>query len=222
MTVSLRMAFSRREPAIWLAHLDMMRTFERSVRRAGIPVAYSAGYNPRPQLAFALPVGVGIATEADWLDIRLDETAEANAAQAGVWCAALNDHLPPGLAVHSASLAEDDGPSLMSRVQAAAYRLQTPGLAEAADGLRQTAADLPWIADKNSKGRQVKIDIRPLVLRWQSEATDTLLVTALAGSRRNLRPDLLLQVLCALGGLDELAAADCQVTRTRLWLDTLP
>ncbi|MDD4745132.1 MAG: DUF2344 domain-containing protein, partial [Eubacteriales bacterium] len=52
------MAFSRREPAIWLAHLDMMRTFERSVRRAGIPVAYSAGYNPRPQLAFALPVGV--------------------------------------------------------------------------------------------------------------------------------------------------------------------
>lgn len=222
MTVSLRMAFSRREPAIWLAHLDMMRTFERSVRRAGIPVAYSGGYNPRPQLAFALPVGVGIAVEADWLDIRLDETAEADDTRAGLWSAALNDHLPPGLAVHRASLAEDDGPSLMSRVQAAEYRLQTPGLAEAAGRLSQTAADVPWIADKNSKGRQVKIDIRPLVLRWQSEAADTLLVTALAGSRRNLRPDLLLQVLCALGGLDELAAADCQVTRTRLWLDTLP
>ncbi|NLO35206.1 MAG: DUF2344 domain-containing protein [Clostridiaceae bacterium] len=222
MTLSLRLAYARREPAIWLAHLDMMRTFERSVRRAGIPVAYSGGYNPRPQLAFALPVGVGIATEADWLDVRLDEAAADHDDQSALWCAQLNRHLPPGLAVHSASRVLDTGPSLMSRVQAADYRLQTPGLAAAADQLRQTAEDSPWIADKNSKGRLVKTDIRPLVLRWQTEAADTLLVTALAGSRQNLRPDLLLQVLTARGGLDELAAADCQVTRTRLWLDTLP
>ena len=65
-----RICFSRSGAAIWLGHLDMMRTFERSLLRAGLPVSYSLGFNPRPELVFALPAGVGITTEYH-LDLAL-------------------------------------------------------------------------------------------------------------------------------------------------------
>ena len=73
MSVNYRLRFARREPAIWLGHLDLMRTFERTVRRAGLPVTWSQGYNPRPHLEFALPIGVGLATQDDYVDILMTE-----------------------------------------------------------------------------------------------------------------------------------------------------
>ncbi len=76
----LRLRFSRAEPAIWLAHLDLMRTFERAIRRADLPVAYSKGFNPRPQLAFALPIGVGLATNDDYVDVSLTRPIEPSRA----------------------------------------------------------------------------------------------------------------------------------------------
>jgi len=226
LTVSLRLQYSRHEPAIWLAHLDMMRTFERSVRRARIPVAYSSGYNPRPRLAFALPIGVGIETEDDWLDVQLAQETEADPVQAAAWTAALNRHLPAGLAILSGTLADGGGPSLMSLVTAAQYRLQTNGLPAAVRQLQQQkvpeADPTGWLVEKNSKGKTVKTDIRPLILAVQPEEPDMAVLRVLAGSKQNLRPDLFLKYLVAACGLDKTAAADSRITRTRLWLGNLP
>lgn len=226
MTVSLRLRYSRHEPAIWLAHLDMMRTFERSVRRAGIPVAYSSGYNPRPRLAFALPIGVGLETEDDWLDVLLAEETAADPAQAAAWADALNRHLPAGLAILSGALVAGGGPSLMSLVTAADYRLQTSGLAAAVRQLEQQRVldqdAAGWIVEKNSKGKTVKTDIRPLILSVQVEEPDTAVLRVRAGSQQNLRPDLFLQHLVAACGLDKTAAADSRITRIRLWLGDQP
>jgi radical SAM-linked protein len=189
---------------------------ERSIRRAGLPVAYSQGFNPRPQLTFALPIGVGIAAEDELVDVRLTEPGAGETPEE--LAGRLNRVLPAGITVPSAEWADESGPSLMSLVEAADYILDAPGLSGALARLLDLPADQPWLADKNSKGRVTTIDIRPLILELTAPACDRLCLKAKAGSRDNLRPDLLLQVLVRQADLDPLAAADAAVTRRRLWL----
>lgn len=203
-----RLRFARREPAVWLAHLDMMRTFERSIRRAGLPIAWSHGFNPRPQLFFALPIGVGMATEDDYVDLELTAAVDSEDVRRR-----LNAALPAGLEILSAAWVPGAGPSLMSLVRAAVYELVTPGLAQAVSRL-DGCADLT--VSKFSKGRQIAVDIRPLILQVDVLAADRIMIRVRAGSAANLRPDLFLAALTAYCGLPELAAADCELIRRRL------
>ncbi|MBP1757196.1 MAG: hypothetical protein H6Q62_52 [Firmicutes bacterium] len=207
----IRLRFARREPAIWLAHLDMMRTFERSIRRANLPINWSQGFNPRPQMTFALPIGVGMATEDDYLDIQLVE----DLAPAEVM-ARLNPCLPAGLEILAAGSVATTKISLMSLVQAADYRLQSSGLAEAVARIANTQ---PLIVEKFSKGRTIDVDIRPLIINLNIVAADELVIRVKAGSTANLRPDLFLKALEVYGDLPALAAADCAITRLGLLID---
>lgn len=209
--IILRLRYSRVEPAVWLAHLDLMRTFERSIRRAGLPVAYSQGYNPRPHLAFALPIGVGLATLDDYVDVYLTEPVEP-----ADLIERLNRSLPAGLSILAAAPVSGIGPSLMSRICAADYILDGVGLTEAAERLAALPEDQPWLVEKNSKGKMVTVNIRPLLLEMLPEGPDRLRIRVSAGSKENMRPDLYLSALVSLGGLDAIAAGDTAVTRARL------
>ena len=74
-----RCLFERVGDASFVGHLDLMHTFDRAIRRAGLPILYSQGYNPRPMMVFALPLGVGIDTLGDVVDISLSEYVDVNA-----------------------------------------------------------------------------------------------------------------------------------------------
>lgn len=211
-TFIIRLRFSRQEPAIWLAHLDMMRTFERSIRRADLPICWSQGYNPRPQMTFALPISAGLATTGDYLDISLTHDLDPATVMAR-----LNRSLPTGFAILDASRAAPAKASLMSLVRAADYRLETPGLAEAVARIANTQ---PLVVEKFSKGKMVDVDIRPLIEKIQLKGPDCLEMRVKAGSSANLRPDLFLKALETYGDLPAEAAADCAVTRLALILDT--
>jgi radical SAM family uncharacterized protein/radical SAM-linked protein len=211
----LRLRFARTEPAVWLAHLDMMRVFERTIRRAGLPVAYSHGFNPRPQMTFALPIGTSLATQDDYVDLFL--TQEISPAEA---VNQLNCFLPAGITVLAAASVPDSGNSLMSQIGAAEYLLETQGLAAAADRLYATPAGQPWLVEKTGKSGPAKQDIRPLILGLSGDGPDRLIITVLAGSRQNLRPDLFLSALVLYGGLDPQLAADASITRLRLLVPT--
>ena len=71
----LRLRFTKTGRAIYISHLDLMRTIQRSFLRAGFRLKHSEGFNPRPQLVFALPLSVGMASECELLDFKLDEFA---------------------------------------------------------------------------------------------------------------------------------------------------
>ena len=208
---TVRLRFARHEPAIWLAHLDLMRTFERSIRRAGLPVSYSHGFNPRPQLSFALPIGTGLATRDDYVDISLTEPV--NPAEL---MASLNRMLPEGLVVLAAAAVHAEGPSLMSKVRAADYCLQGSGIAEAARTMAAMAGELPWPVEKNSKGKKIVLNVRPLLINLDLDAPDQITIRVRAGSSENLRPDLFLDALVRYGGMDPLAAADTTICRLHL------
>ena len=67
-----RILFEKKGNAIWISHLDLMRVFQRSFKRAGLPLTHSGGFNPRPSVSIALPLSVGVESACELLDFDLD------------------------------------------------------------------------------------------------------------------------------------------------------
>lgn len=68
-----RLLFEKKDNAIWISHLDLMRVFQRSFKRAGLPLKHTQGFNPRPSVSIALPLSVGVKSQCELLDFDLDD-----------------------------------------------------------------------------------------------------------------------------------------------------
>ena len=93
----LRFAFRKRGALAWVSHLDVLRTFNKALLRAGLPLFYTEGFSPRPKLVFATPLSLGQESLSEYLDVRL--RAEVCPREAAL---ALCDTLPPELCVFAA------------------------------------------------------------------------------------------------------------------------
>lgn len=69
-----RLLFEKTGNAVWISHLDLMRLFQRSFKRAGLPLTHTQGFNPRPSVSIALPLSVGVESVCELLDFELDGT----------------------------------------------------------------------------------------------------------------------------------------------------
>ena len=69
----LRLRFEKTDRAIYISHLDLMRTMQRAFNRAGYALKYSEGFNPRPQISIALPLSVGMGSVCEIMDFTLKE-----------------------------------------------------------------------------------------------------------------------------------------------------
>ncbi|UCG84296.1 MAG: DUF2344 domain-containing protein, partial [Dehalococcoidia bacterium] len=67
----LRVTFSRSDSLKFISHLDMMRLWQRALRRADIPLAYSQGFSPHPRLSLAAPLAIGVTSSAELMDVFL-------------------------------------------------------------------------------------------------------------------------------------------------------
>ena len=67
-----RILFEKTGEAIWISHLDLMRLFQRSFKRAGLPLTHTQGYNPRPSVSIAMPLSVGVESICELLDFELE------------------------------------------------------------------------------------------------------------------------------------------------------
>lgn len=90
----LRLVYEQTRRAIWMSHLDTMRTLQRAVKRAGIPIRYSEGFNPHELISILLPLSVGTASLCQIADIRVREDVDIAALPAQ-----LSAILPEGLRV---------------------------------------------------------------------------------------------------------------------------
>ena len=103
------------------SQLDVARAFERGVRRAELPVAYSAGFTPHPKISYAGGVPTGVASEAEYLSLALTRRSEAGAVRER-----LNAALPDGIDV--IAVTEDAGGLPASRLTASEWQVILPGL----------------------------------------------------------------------------------------------
>jgi radical SAM-linked protein len=118
----VRLRFAKRGRLRFLSHRDVARSFERAVRRAGIPVAHSHGFNPHPRLSWVGAAPTGTASEAEYMEIGLTRPVEPNEL-----VRALDAALPAGIDVLEGVVAE--GAALADRIDAGRWIIELPGVA---------------------------------------------------------------------------------------------
>ncbi|MBM3495470.1 MAG: DUF2344 domain-containing protein, partial [Armatimonadetes bacterium] len=183
---TLELTFRKDGPARWLGHLDVMRAFERALRRTGIPVALTQGNNPPPRLRFAFPASVGLTAHADVLFADIASAADA------VDLASLNANMPGGLWVRGiVAIPPDERKSALLDYGVAEYRLRFRNRndlcrqeLEAVAAELMGSAALPLLraprpdADGRSGARRAsnaprEVDARPYLAGIRSEPPDS-------------------------------------------------
>jgi radical SAM-linked protein len=158
----LRITFGQAGALRYVGHLDMVRTWERGLRRAGVPLAYSGGFHPGPRFYFASGLPLGATGRAEIVDVLLTAAMAPEA-----FLAAVGPHLPPDMSLIHAEEAPLKTPALQGLLQASVWQVDVQS-DEPADALAGRidallAADAVT-ASKRRKGRHVEYDLRPLVL----------------------------------------------------------
>ena len=129
----VRLKYRRDERLRFYSHLDIMRAFQRAIRRAGLPVDFSEGYHPHMKLSFGPPLPLGYTSQSEYLDIQLENPLEKN------HLLNLNENMPPGLEIIASKLMLAKGESLVKIINAISYNVE---IADLADGLPKKIADL--------------------------------------------------------------------------------
>ncbi|MGK5113360.1 MULTISPECIES: TIGR03936 family radical SAM-associated protein [unclassified Geodermatophilus] len=122
----LRLRYAKRGPLRFASHRDLARALERALRRARVPMAFSAGFSPHPKISYVGAAPTGAASEAEYLEIGLAERCDPEQVRA-----ALDASLPPGVDVLECVEATEGGGSLADRIDAARWRVELPGVAPA-------------------------------------------------------------------------------------------
>ncbi|HEY8347217.1 MAG TPA: TIGR03936 family radical SAM-associated protein [Symbiobacteriaceae bacterium] len=190
----MRVQFAKEGLLRFLSHLDVQRTLMRAFRRAGLPVAYTQGFNPHPRISFGSVLATGASSEAEFFDLDLAERMDPDQ-----FVAALNRVLPQGLRVVAAREVPEGRQSLMSLLNAAKYRLtlelgsvDPQALRRAVDAFLQRET---VTMQREGKKGSAAVDVRRQVYDVIVEGTNTLLATLQAGPEGSLRPADLLAAL---------------------------
>lgn len=194
------------EQVKYIAHLDLMRTFEHALRRARIPVAYSEGFNPRPKMHFAGAIGVGVTSDDERIVLDLAERAPVKEIMDR-----LNGSLPAGLEVLDVEELPEGVKSPLSRLNASEYRITLRCPARCDEQTVRAKVDellaAPEVRVVRKRDETKEVDIRPNILGVDAIECSggKLVLTARlrSGSSGGARPQDLAQALNdRLPGLD--------------------
>lgn len=157
----LRLKFSRGEQLKFLSHLDLMRLWERALRRAGMELAYSEGFSPHPRISLAAPLAVGITSVAELMDVFLSHRITG-----GLFVEKVGPQLPNGIGIMQILPVNIEAPSLQSRLRFAEYIVDMEADKDGPDiesGLAALLAmeTLPWHHARDTGERFY--DLRPLI-----------------------------------------------------------
>lgn len=198
----LQIRFAAEGPLKYVSHLDLMRVWERVCKRAGLPLATSRGFSPRPKIALAAPLAVGATSEAEILDLLLTSRVDLQSTMRD-----LSAELTSGLQIIDIREGPLKQASLQSMLRAACYEVEVPDR-RSPEAWRRAIDDLlareeiPW---SHRRGKDTKsYDLRPLILAIEllgvQEGTARLDMKLRNDERGAGRPE---QVTLALGAAEE-------------------
>lgn len=206
----LRITFAKTEAMRFTGHLDLHRTWERTIRRARLPLAYSQGFNPHPRINLGSALPLGFTGEAEVVDIWLEENLPLNEVRS-----ALERAIPPGVRIQSLEHIDDRTPTLQTELRASEFEVT---FLDDTPDLEDRVAEL-LAAETLPRERRGKLyDLRPLIHALDSlppspEGHPRLLMRLAAQEGATGRPE---EVISALGAKPERT----RVHRTRLVLET--
>ena len=210
--MKVRIKFKKYGSLRFIGHLDVMRFFQKVMRRAQIPIAFTAGYNPHMIMSFASPLGIGLTSQGEYFDIEL--AGHISSAEA---VRRMNAVTAEGMEVISfRQIAEEKKMTAMAIASAADYlvgcKCRENGAVFTQERITGFLGQQEIVVTKQTKRSEQEADIRPLI--YQMELTkEGIYLQLAAGSAQNLKPELVMSALCRFAGIDE---ASMTWTRRRL------
>lgn len=211
----LRLRYAKRGRMRFTSTRDFQRALERAVRKAGLPMAYSAGFHPHPKISYANAAPTGAASEAEYVEISLTRTQEPEAVRVG-----LNTALPEGLDIVEVADAADLPGALADHLQASLWALRFRAGAEGGgldqEGMR-SAVDAFLAVEELHVTRMMKkgpreLDVRAAVVALvvaedappevPSGAGDVVVLATVRHTTPTVRPEEIWGALRQAGGLD--------------------
>ena len=182
--MKIRLRFSKQGQMKFIGHLDMLRYFQKVMRRSEVDVAYSEGFSPHQKMSFAAPLSVGVLSRGEYFDLEVNSTESSK-----VMLERINAQNAEGVEVLSYKLLPDNAKNAMSVVAGADYKVYT-------DLFNQNMLDAFMNQDqiivlKKTKKSEKEVDIKPLIYNIKLE-DDGIFMQVAQGSASNLKPDLVM------------------------------
>ena len=195
-----RIKFRKNGVMKFIGHLDIMRYFQKAIRRAEIPIAFTSGYSPHMIMSFANPLGVGLTSDGEYFDIELTESLASKEA-----VRRLNEQMVDGMEIVSFVQIPDDKKSKGMSIVAGAYYLSSVkngSLPEdLAEKLEAFYAQNEICVVKKTKKSEKEVDIRQMIYKLECRDGKIYMRVA-AGSVQNLKPELVTEAFVRYLGID--------------------
>lgn len=215
--MKVRIKFSKTGHTKFIGHLDTMRYFQKAVRRAELPIAFSGGYSPHMIMSFAAPLGVGITSQGEYFDMELTETVLTNEI-----VRRLNDTMAEGFRVLAARQVEDGkAGKAMSLVAAADYYIEfREGKEPEADWKKKIPEFLNQkeiLVSKVTKNGEKMVDIRPYVYKMGIQE-DKIFMMLASASANYTKPETVMNAFIQWLG-EEPKPFACMIERLEVYAD---
>ena len=188
--MNIRMKFKKNGCMKFIGHLDIMRYFQKAIRRAEIDIAYSEGFSPHMIMSFAAPLGVGLTSQGEYVDLQVHTCESSKAA-----VEALNRVMVDGMEVVSFKLLSENVKNAMASVAAADYFVK----------FREGYAPEHWeekfnsfltkdemLIVKKTKRSEAEVDLKPMLYQCELRNGGIFMQVA-CGSVNNLKPELVME-----------------------------
>ncbi len=213
--MNIRMKFKKHGCMKFIGHLDIMRYFQKAIRRADIDIAYSEGFSPHMIMSFAAPLGVGLTSEGEYVDLQVNSCASSKEA-----VDALNSVMVDGMEVVSFKLLPENVKNAMSSVAAADYFVKwregyvPENWEEKFNAFLQKEE---MLIVKKTKRSEAEVDLKPML--YKTELRDGgIFMQVACGSVNNLKPELVMEAFAKDAGI-ELAPFALEVCRLEVYAD---
>ncbi len=195
MSEKLRLRFTKEGRAVYISHLDLMRTMQRAFQRAGYGLKYSEGFNPHPILSILLPLGVGTSSVCELMDFQLAQEADLAALPD-----ALTAAMPEGIRVLEAYPEGRKVRELKWLRISGVLEYDTADVLAVRDGLQRFFAQETIVIRKKTKRGEGESDIAPAIrsIGFAAEARRIMLSAVISAQEPTLNPDLLVSALAQL------------------------
>lgn len=214
--MKLRIKFRKYGPIRFIGHLDVMRYFQKAIRRAGIDVAYSSGFSPHQIMSFAAPLGVGLESNGEYMDIEVHSISSCKDVMD-----ALNSVSAPGIEVTSVKILPETAGNAMASVAAASYTVRfregrEPNI-NIAEALSTFLAKEEILFTKETKKGSREMDLKHGIYSciWENDAFSMLVDASSAG---NIKPSQIVEALLRDNG-EEMQENSLLVTREDTFTD---
>lgn len=217
--MKLRIKFSKHGVLKFIGHLDVMRYFQKAIRRAGIDITYSTGFSPHQIMSFAAPLGLGLESNGEYMDIEVNSLTSSKD-----FINALNAQMVDGIKILEAKLLPDDAGNAMASVAAARYTIAFREGCRPSFLTRQVIDDFmsqnEIIVTKKTKKGESTFDMKPYLYAFSfDDEKGELSMTVDASSSGNIKPALVLKTVYDRNkeALDEYALL---ITREETYMNT--